>query len=82
MATIKVRLLPDDVVRNLQRRAARNHRSLEGEVRHILEGVVRHDLSAKRTAFIERAAALRRKTAGRIQTPSEDLIREDRDRGH
>ena len=82
MATINVRLLQDDVVHDLKSRAARNHRSLEGEAHHILEGVVRDDMDARRTAFLRRAGALRRKTEGRIQTPSEDLIREDRDGGH
>ncbi len=82
MATINVRLLDDDVVRDLKRRAAGNHRSLEGEVRHILEGVVRDDSSAKRDAFLTRAAALRQETDWRVQTPSEVLIRQDREHGH
>ena len=82
MATINVRQLNDDVVRRLKRRATDNHRSLEGEVRHILEGAVEDDVSAKRASFLALAAKLRRETEGRVQTPSEDLIREDRDRGH
>ena len=82
MATINVRLLDDDVVRDLKRRAAGNHRSLEEEVRHILEGVVRDDSSAKRDAFLTRAAALRQETDWRVQTPSEVLIRQDREHGH
>ena len=52
MATINVRLLADGVVRDLKLRAARNNRSLEGEVRHILVDAVRDDLSAKRAAFL------------------------------
>lgn len=82
MATINVQMLDDDVVRDLKSRAARNNRSLAGEVRHILERVVRDDMSAKRDAFLKRAALLRRKTEGLVRVPSEDLIREDRDRGH
>lgn len=82
MATINVQMLDDDVVRDLKSRAARNNRSLAGEVRHILEGVVRSDMAAKRDAFLKRAASLRRKTEGLVRVPSEDLIREDRDRGH
>ncbi len=73
MATINVRLLDDDVVRDLKRRAAGNNRSLKGEVRHILEGVVRDDSSAKRDAFLTRATALRQETDWRVQTPSEVL---------
>ena len=82
MATINVRQLDDDVVRRLKRRAAANNRSLEGEVRHILEDAAENDVSAKRASFLVLAARLRRETKGRAQTPSEVLIREDRERGH
>jgi plasmid stability protein len=37
MATVLVRQLDDEVVRRLEQRAAGNNRSLESEVRHILE---------------------------------------------
>ena len=82
MATINVRQLDDDVVQRLKRRAIENNRSLEGEVRHILEGAVEDDMSAKRASFLALAARLRRETEGRAQTPSEVLIREDRETGH
>ena len=82
MATINVRQLDDDVVRCLKRRAAENDRSLEGEVRHILQGAIADDMAAKRASFRALAARLRRKTEGRAQTPSEVLIREDRNGGH
>ena len=82
MATIDVRRLDDDVVRRLKRRAADNGRSLEGEVRRILEDAVKDDPSAKRASFLALAAQLRRETEGRAQTPSGVLIREDRENGH
>ena len=82
MATINVRRLDDDVVRRLKQRAADNNRSLEGEVRHILEGAVEDDVAARRSSFLALAAQLRRGTEGRAQTPSEVLIREDREHGH
>lgn len=82
MATINVRLLADDVVRDLKARAARNNRSLEGEVRHILVDAVTDDLSAKRATFLARTAEFRSASEGRPQTPAELLIREDRDHGH
>ncbi len=82
MATINVRQMDDDVVRRLKERAGLNNRSLEGEVRHILEGAVADDMWAKRTSFVALAARLRRRTEGRTQTPAEVLIREDRDSGH
>ena len=82
MATINVRLLADDVVRDLKLRAARHNRSLEGEVRHILVDAVTDDLSAKRAAFLARTTELRSASEGRPQTPAEQLIRDDRDHGH
>ena len=82
MATINVRRLDDEVVLRLKKRAAGNNRSLEGEARHILEGAVEGEMSAKRMSFLALAARLRRDTGGRAQTPSEILIREDRETGH
>ena len=82
MATVNVRRLDDDVVKNLKRRAAENSRSLESEVRHILERAVEDDWTARRQSFRTLASRLRQKTFGRAQTPSEVLIREDRQRGH
>ena len=82
MATINVRQLDDGVVATLKRRAAANHRSLEGEVRHILERVAANDTSTGRKNFLALADRLRRKTAGRRHTPAEVLIRADRDRDH
>ena len=82
MVTINVRRLDEDVVERLKRRASLNNRSLEGEVRHILECAADDDMAAKRAAFLEASDRLRRMTRGRKQTPAEVLIREDRDRGH
>ena len=82
MATINVRRLDDEVVERLKARAAANKRSLEGEVRHLLETVARDDVQARWAEFRVVSAELRRQTAGRPQTPAEVLIREDRDSGH
>ena len=82
MTTINVRKLDDEVVRRLKRRAAGNNRSLEGEVRHILEGAAGDDPGAKRAAFRTLAARLRRETDETAQTPAQALIREDRDGAH
>ncbi|MCY3852153.1 MAG: hypothetical protein OXG03_01035 [Gammaproteobacteria bacterium] len=82
MATINVRQLDDDVVNRLKRRAALNHRSLEGEARHILECAADDNRAEKRAAFLVASDRLRRKTEGTRQTPAEVLIREDRDHGH
>ena len=82
MAAINVRQLDDDVVARLKQRASSNNRSLEGEVRHILECAAADDMAAKRARFLEASRRLREKTKGRKHTPAEVLIREDRDRGH
>ena len=82
MATIKVRQVPEGVVRELMLRAARNNRSLEDEVRHILESAVRSDMAATRPAFHAQAVAFRSELAGHQHTPAELLIRDDRDFGH
>ena len=82
IATINVRQLADDVVDRLKQRASSNNRSLEGEVRHILQCAADDDMAAKRARFLVASRRLREKTEGRKQTPAEVLIREDRDRGH
>ena len=85
MATVSVHGLDDDVVRRLRERAAANNRSLEAEVRSILEraaGDDREAYRAKKKAFLERSKQLRALTAGRKHTPSEQLIREARDSDH
>ena len=83
MATINVRKLNDEVFRKLEQRAAANNRSLEGGVRYILACAVEDDdMTAKREAFKVLAEGVRKITSGRPQTPSEVLIRDDRDSGH
>ncbi len=82
MATVHVRRLDSDVVERLKRRAAANHRSLESEIRQILFAAAEDQMAAKRKSFQDLAARLRRRTQGRHHTPSEVLIRNDRDRGH
>lgn len=82
MATINVRRLDDDVVARLKLRASLNNRSLEGEARYILERAANDDFEIKRAAFLKTSDRLRKMTRGSKQTPSEDLIREDRDRDH
>ena len=84
MATVNVRRLDDEVVRKLKERAAANNRSLEAELRHILEGIVAEDdYQAKKLAFLEYSEQLRAMyPTGRRHTPAEELIREHRDNHH
>jgi plasmid stability protein len=77
MSQILVRNLAPEVVERLKQRAERNRRSLEAEVRAILE-----DLTA-REAHLEDAIAFAdwaRSQSGPQTSDSTDLIREDRDR--
>ena len=83
MATVNVRRLDDEVVRKLKARAAANNRSLEAELRHILEGIVAEDDEhEQKLAFLEYSMQLRAMYPTGPHTPSEVLIREDRDRDH
>lgn len=81
MATIRVRRLSDRAAELLKLRAARNGRSLEGEARSILERAVRNDMDAKWEKFFAAVDQLDI-TAKPGEPSAEDLIRQDRDRGH
>jgi plasmid stability protein len=76
MAQIIVRNLDDVVVERLKARARANGRSLEAEVRLILEQSAKVDMATARQHVME----IRKKLAGRKFTDSVELIREDRDR--
>ena len=76
MGQVIVRKLDAEVVARLKRRAAGNNRSLEQELRLILTAAARPSVSE----FRQMAAAIRQRLAGRPQTDSALLIREDRDR--
>lgn len=76
MAQVLVRDLDDAVVEKLKERARRHNRSLEAELRLILERSAAADmLEARRLA-----AGIRRRLAGRDHSRSEDLVAEDRGR--
>ncbi len=76
MAQVLVRNVPEDVVERLKDRASRKGRSLEAELRSVLEAAARLD----RGEFRERAGVIRRQLEGRYHSDSTALIREDRDR--
>lgn len=77
MAQLLVRDLDPAVVARLKERARQNHRSLQGEVKAILE-------QAAETATREEALAMidkwQRKWGERVFSDSTQLICEDRDR--
>ncbi|WP_159587379.1 FitA-like ribbon-helix-helix domain-containing protein [Chelativorans xinjiangense] len=73
---LHVRNLDDDLIVKLKIRAARHGRSAEAEHREILRQALEAEVEP---SFDDLAAELRRLTASRKQTPSETLLREERD---
>jgi antitoxin FitA len=70
--TLSVKNVPAGLAKKLRERAARNHRSLQGELRSIIEQAA-HDVTPRElAAFVKRIG---------LSTPSESvqMIREDRD---
>jgi antitoxin FitA len=76
MAQMLVRGLPDDVVARLKARAESHGRSVESEVRTILEAAAGFSMDQAR----EVAAKWQAHFAGRKFTDSSDLLAEDRGR--
>ncbi len=76
MAQVLIRDLDSELVVRLKDRARRRGRSLEAELRVILERAASEHCADARTL----AARLRRKLAGRTHSDSVDLLREDRSR--
>ncbi len=77
MANLTIRNLDDEVVNILKRRAKRNNRSLEAELREVLARVAEGATPASLRIEAARIAAM---TTDVPQTDSAKLIREDRDR--
>lgn len=78
MSQILVRDLDPAVVSRLKQRARRNRRSLQAEVRVVLEELASKE--AARDAAWSVADEIRSQLSGTPQTDSSELIREDRDR--
>ena len=76
MAQLLVRDLDEHVVETLKARARENRRSLQAEVKLVLEESARFDRAAARTRIEE----VRRKLADLRTTDSTELVREIRDR--
>ena len=76
MAQVLVRGLDAKVVERLKERARGQGRSLEAELRAVLEQAAASDLAEAR----DLAARLRRRLVGRKHTDSATLVAEDRSR--
>ena len=78
MGNLTIRNLDDGVIDRVRAQAQANHRSLQGEVRHVLTRELSDCLQTP--DFLERADALAATTSAMKQTDSTVLIREDRGR--
>ncbi len=79
MAQLLVRDLSPEVLDRLKRRAEKNRRSLQAEVKLILEQAAGPDMK-RREEFRKWSEELRSRLAGIPQTDSAELLREDRER--
>ena len=75
---LSIKNAPDDVVDALKARAARNHRSLQGELMSLLEEVVRAERS--RDLTIRELQSLAKSVDFGNPSESTRMIRDDRDR--
>lgn len=80
MAQVLVRDIDPQVIETLKKRAERNRRSLQRELKVILEQAANATIPINISEFLARAKAIRERTAGRIKTDSAELIRKDRER--
>jgi plasmid stability protein len=76
MSDVLVRDLDPQVLERLKTRAKRHGRSLQGEVKAILEAVAPLSMSEARSV----AEQWQQRLAGQIQGDSSELLREDRER--
>lgn len=76
--SLSIKNVPDDIAEKLRARAARHHRSMQGEMLAILEESVTQEQTIGPEEFVGWL-----KTQG-LRTPSEStaFVREDRDAGH
>ena len=73
--TLSIKNAQDDVVKRLKARAARNHRSMQGELLAIIEEAVRNEAPVSPGEVLVEVRRLG------LYTPSESaqMVREDRD---
>ena len=73
--SLSIKNVPDELVAALRARAARNHRSIQGELMAILEEAVAPSESLSPSAVLKRVRELRLSTEGEAS----EMIRADRD---
>jgi plasmid stability protein len=80
MAQVLIRDLDPEVVEALKKRAQENRRSLQGELKTILEAAASESQHKGLDLFLEQVQEIRRRTAERHHTDAAELVREDRAR--
>lgn len=80
MAQVLIRDLDPEVIEELKKRAREHTRSLQGELKTILEEAARSSSSKGIEAFLARMQEIRKQTEGILQTDAAQLVREDRER--
>jgi antitoxin FitA len=75
--SLSIKNVPDDIAKGLKARAARNRRSLQGELLVILEEAVSPDRRFSARGVLARVRAMR------LTTPDDatEIVRADRDAG-
>ena len=74
MKSISIRNLPDDVYASLQAMAKANRRSLQEQIKHLLE----KEVKLVNGSSLVKAAEWRKRLKGRSHSDTVRLIREDR----
>ena len=80
MAQVLVRDLDEATVETLKALAQANNRSLQGEIKAILDNAAHYATAMSRAR--REAAAFRAQFKGRVFSDSSEIIRADRDGGH
>ncbi len=76
--TLSIENVPDDIIRIIKLKAARHHRSLQGELLTMLEEAARAETS--RLLTIKEIAALAETVDFSLPNETTRMLREDRDR--
>lgn len=76
MAELLIRNLEPEIIKRLKLRAKQHHRSLQGELKHIVEAATK----MSREELRKISSAWHKRLSSRSFTDSTKLLREDRDR--
>ena len=76
MADFVLRGIDRDLKDQLRARAARNRRSMDAELLELLRAAMNQPQPSPRAELKKLAADIRAPSASRMQTPSDDLLRE------